>query len=164
MNNKNMLFLYAENDVWLPTYREAIEKHNRGVQEDAFANSGFDLFVPQTIQYKSRDELQFVSMKVKGEMKNADGNNIPFYLYPRSSLSKTPLSLANHVGIIDAGYRGSIIAALRCCYADNYKIEEGTKLVQICSPDLSPFLVTLLEKEGDLSSTQRGQGGFGSTS
>ena len=37
--------------------------------------------------------------------------NIGYYLYPRSSISKTPLILANSVGIIDSGYRGNIKAA-----------------------------------------------------
>ena len=33
-------------------------------------------------------------------------------LYPRSSLSKTPFMLANSVGVIDAGYRGEVLAKL----------------------------------------------------
>ena len=33
-----------------------------------------------------------------------------FYLHPRSSISKTKLRLANSTGIIDAGYRGHIMA------------------------------------------------------
>ena len=38
-----------------------------------------------------------------------------YYSYPRSSISKTPLLLANNVGIIDSGYRGNIKVAF-----DNY--------------------------------------------
>ena len=55
-----------------------------------------------------------------------------YYLYPRSSISKTPLRLCNSVGIIDAGYRGNIMA-----FVDN--IDEdydlGTRLFQLCDPN-----------------------------
>ena len=35
-----------------------------------------------------------------------------YMLVPRSSISKTPLRMANSIGIIDAGYRGEIMAAV----------------------------------------------------
>ena len=43
----------------------------------------------------------------KAELKKI---NCSYYLYPRSSISKTPLRMSNSTGIIDAGYRGEIIA------------------------------------------------------
>jgi dUTPase len=39
---------------------------------------------------------------------------------------------------------------------------KGERLVQICAPDLRPFLVKLVD-ENFLSNTERGEGGFGST-
>ena len=86
--------------------------------------------------------------------------NMSYYLYPRSSLAKTPLRLANSVGIIDAGYRGNI-----CAFVDNikdepYRIDQGTRLFQICSPTLEPIEYTIVNA---LSETTRGSGGFGST-
>ena len=45
----------------------------------------------------------------------------PYFLMPRSSISKTPLRLCNSVGLIDAGYRGEIMAAV-----DNIKQEDYT--------------------------------------
>ena len=73
--------------------------------------------------------------------------------------------MANSVGIIDSGYRGNIMAKVRNIPFNssddlNYKIEEGTRLFQICAPDLSPFKVRLVN---ELSTTSRGEGGFGST-
>jgi dUTPase len=99
-----------------------------------------------------------------------------FYLYPRSSISKTRMRLANSVGIIDAGYRGDLIAAVDTIglfgSADIWHIWKETlspikkydRYFQVCAPDLSPFLVHIVETEQDLSPpTDRGAGGFGST-
>jgi dUTPase len=99
-----------------------------------------------------------------------------FYLYPRSSISKTRMRLANSVGIIDAGYRGDLIAAVDTIglfgSSDIWHIWKETlspikkydRYFQVCAPDLSPFLVHIVETEQDLSPpTERGAGGFGST-
>ena len=99
-----------------------------------------------------------------------------FYLYPRSSISKTRMRLANSVGIIDAGYRGDLIAAIDTIgvfgSTDIWNIWNETltpinkydRYFQVCAPDLSPFLVHLVETEQELSPpTERGSGGFGST-
>ncbi len=99
-----------------------------------------------------------------------------FYLYPRSSISKTRMRLANSVGIIDAGYRGDLIAAVDTIglfgSTDIWHIWKETlspikkydRYFQVCAPDLSPFLVHIVERDEDLSPpTTRGHGGFGST-
>lgn len=99
-----------------------------------------------------------------------------FYLYPRSSISKTRMRLANSVGIIDAGYRGDLIAAVDSIgvfgSTDIWQIWKETlspikkydRYFQVCAPDLSPFLVHIVDTEHELSPpTARGQGGFGST-
>lgn len=99
-----------------------------------------------------------------------------FYLYPRSSISKTRMRLANSVGIIDAGYRGDLIAAVDTIgvfgSTDIWHIWKETlspikkydRYFQVCAPDLSPFIVHIVEREEDLSPpTTRGHGGFGST-
>jgi dUTP pyrophosphatase len=99
-----------------------------------------------------------------------------FYLYPRSSISKTRMRLANSVGIIDAGYRGDLIAAVDTIglfgSADIWHVWKETlspikkydRYFQVCAPDLSPFLVHIVDDETDLSPpTARGTGGFGST-
>lgn len=126
-------------------------------------DSGIDLFVPEDVIFKP-NETKFVNFQIQCEMKNKDDKNISYYLYPRSSISKTPLILANSVGIIDAGYRGNIIAALRYVpFEDtnmNFILEKNTRIVQICAPSLEPLTCKLVET---LSETSRGEGGFGST-
>lgn len=86
----------------------------------------------------------------------------PYYLYARSSIYKTNFILANNVGIIDTGYRGNLCAALHNKLSNSYsQVKMGTRMTQICMPDLSPnFHVRLVNK---LSDTSRGTGGFGST-
>ena len=86
-------------------------------------------------------------------------------MYPRSSLSKTPLRLANSVGIIDSGYRGNLIGMFDCIRGESpYKVPQYSKLVQICSPGLKPIFVTIVDTVEELGlDTIRGEGGFGST-
>ena len=86
--------------------------------------------------------------------------SVGYYLYPRSSIYKTPLRLSNSVGIIDAGYRGNIMACVDNHGSEDYTIKKGTRLFQICSPDLKELKFKL---SNTLSETSRGEGGFGST-
>jgi dUTP pyrophosphatase len=85
----------------------------------------------------------------------------PYYIYPRSSINKTKLRLANSVGIIDAGYRGELMIALDNISNEPVEIEPFSRLVQVCMPDLNPFGVKIVNK--DFDKTKRGEGGFGST-
>jgi dUTP pyrophosphatase len=88
--------------------------------------------------------------------------NTGFYMYPRSSLSKTRLRLANAVGIIDSGYRGNLIGAFDII--DDCSVTKNTRLTQICAPSLMPIFVTVVDNLSDLGEqTERGTGGFGST-
>jgi dUTP pyrophosphatase len=102
-------------------------------------------------------------MRVYHESKDS-WKSTGFYVYPRSSISKTPLLLANHVGIIDSGYRGWIKGAFRLVGLSPaiYTVEKYTKLLQICSPDLGPVVVKLVQ-ESFFENTNRGEQGFGST-
>lgn len=123
-------------------------------------DSGIDLFIPEDIIIKG-GETVIIDLGVKCEAINDNGNGCSYYLYPRSSICRTPLRLSNSVGIIDRGYRGNIKAAFDNIKGDTFKINKGERLVQICAPDLSPIVLsvtdTLSEPEG------RGEGGFGST-
>ena len=87
--------------------------------------------------------------------------SLPYCIYSRSSISKTPLMLANGVGIMDAGYRGECKVALKNISNSEYVIQPYTRLVQACRPDLGPFGVRIVNEEFD--TTARGSGGFGST-
>jgi len=142
-------------------YKYHIRKHNNSIIVDPFPNSGFDLFVPETTEIQK--DMKMVSMDVKCEMLDENANTCAFYMYPRSSISKTPLMLANQVGIIDSGYRGFLMGAFRNLNSPTpYEIEKHTRLLQICHPSLCPIYVIMVD-EASLSTTSRGDGGFGST-
>lgn len=80
-------------------------------------------------------------------------------VFPRSSLSKTSLVLSNSVGVIDSGYRGSIMFKFR--YPEEGLVYDvGDRIGQLI---IMPYPQITFEEVDDLSSTERGDGGFGST-
>jgi len=163
------LAVNSNNDNLKNIYNQKIETHNISILDNQFADSGFDLFVPETTVFDRAVDTKFIDFQVKAEMVYCDvKNNVirtcAFNIHPRSSISKTPLMLANHTGIIDSGYRGSLIGAFRCLklVEPTYVVDQYTRLVQVCHPSLCPVYVVSVD-ESDLSTTQRGNGGFGST-
>ncbi len=84
-------------------------------------------------------------------------------LIARSSLHKTGYKLANSVGVIDPSYRGEIIVPLTPIPdSKQVPVEElmGTRIAQLI---LIPAVVTPVEEVEELTETERGTGGFGST-
>lgn len=126
-------------------------------------DSGLDLFFAEDVTLPKNARGFQVSLGIQCEALTKDSNNnLSYYLYPRSSISKTPVRMSNSVGIIDAGYRGDIIVALDLVDPElnSYTIQKGTRLFQICSPTLDPIHLIVSES---LSETERGNAGFGST-
>ena len=83
------------------------------------------------------------------------------FLFPRSSVSKTNLVLANCVGVVDSGYRGPVklrFKELNGPIGGRYKI--GDRVGQII---IMPVPTFEFEEVKELSNTSRGDGGFGST-
>ena len=150
------------NQDLLNMYRSHCNNHNTSIMYNAFYNSGFDLFVPETVCIEGNFKTNMVSMDVKCEMIDMNGRSCGYYMYPRSSISKTPLILANHVGIIDSGYRGNLIGAFKSSDPCPYTVEKNTRLLQITNANLTPIYVEMVN-ENELSTTERGAGGFGST-
>jgi dUTP pyrophosphatase len=178
-----VLKLYVRDEL-RALYEAHVQKHNESIDDTVCPNAGFDLYVPEETHFPTVFTTQFANLGVKCDMiyckKNMAhilsfseneplDNETPvgisyktgFYVYPRSSMSKTPLMLANHVGVIDSGYRGELIAAIRS-FEPEYTIPEKTRLFQICHPTLCPIYVVLVD-ESEISVTERGSGGFGST-
>jgi dUTP pyrophosphatase len=178
-------------------YLNSAQKHNEKLIDDPyFYDAGFDLFLPKnekeekeglgqgTRFFSSRKDIpdipiNKVDFKVKCCAKIYNRNSIynkmiytPFYTYARSSISKTPLRLANNQGIIDAGYRGPIIGMFDCisdfkCDVEtefDWYMEPYSRILQICAPSLMPIFIEIVDNFEDLGpSTSRGEGGIGST-
>ena len=181
------IFVDSTDEELKKLYIEAAQKHNTKILEDPhFYDAGFDLYLPKnqnngdgtmffgTKWQENSIHVNKVDFNVKccAKMFLGDKNRFtPFYTYARSSLSKTPLRLANNQGIIDAGYRGSLIGMFDCMYNDtsdarefDYYMEKYTRMLQICAPGLVPIYVNIVDKFEELGpSTSRGSGGFGST-
>ena len=126
-------------------------------------DSGLDIYFPEDITVPAREskkiKLGIACEAFRNQTDKDAGHSCAFYLYPRSSISRTPIRLANSVGIIDSGYRGEhmVVVDNMNIGGDPYHIEKGKRLFQICAPDLSPF--EHVEVVDELSLSERGHGG-----
>jgi len=162
-----------------PEIRKYYESHSTFHEGD----SGLDLFIHENETFDN-GQTRLVNLGIKCEMidreRSINTTNTTkyasYYMYARSSISKSNFMLHNGVGIIDSGYRGNLMAALRFVpfemkqrlrhiihHEDYYKVLKGQRLVQICAPNLDTFDVEFLTEDEELSKTSRGEGGFGST-
>ena len=172
-------------------YKEKVAAHNKKVCESKYPDSGFDLFTPYNY---SEHTFGYIDNRISSttfraplgvkcamvmvtDMDSYSADNIAptvpvgYYLYPRSSIVKTPFRMANSVGIIDAGYRGEVMAVIDNIDSANNDLKTCleryappmSRLFQICAPTLQPFMVRIVEHEDELGITERGCGGFGST-
>ncbi len=136
--------------------------YNKEVEKPV-GDSGIDLFFPNRVRVPSKQSL-LVDFEIQCEMlKYLSVNvstNISFQLVPRSSIWRTPLRQSNSIGIIDAGYRGRLMVPVDNISNEDYIIKSGERLFQIVHPSLEPVGVELVD---ELSDSERGSGGFGST-
>ena len=175
-------------------YYMAADNHNKKLQSSpTHIDAGFDLFATGNEsdpieQATYGDNLRFfgpgwqdtnpvnkLDLKVccSARMLTDTGKkfNTGYYMYPRSSLSKTQLRLANSVGIIDAGYRGHLMGMFDVVNIDpdddkdaDYFGKKFDRYLQICAPGLVPIVVEIVNTKEELGEeTERGDGGFGST-
>jgi dUTP pyrophosphatase len=176
--NADLKNMYKEssknNNELVDKYLECCKKNEGDEDEDEddndnaityCYNSGFDLFCPTNIECTHINKYMLdhnisCSMTFKGKF-------VGYYLYVRSSTPiKTPLRLANNVGIIDSGYRGTI----KGCFdiidtKNNFNFEKGNRYMQLCPPDIGkPMKVYIVDAFHNLGKkNNRYCGGFGST-
>ena len=90
-------------------------------------------------------------------------------LFPRSSISKKQQFLTNGVGVIDSSYRGEIMAKFKPVMGtydtildlfESNEYQVGDRIVQMI---IIPYPQIEFEEVEELSSSERGHGGFGST-
>ena len=85
-------------------------------------------------------------------------------LFPRSSVSKMDVSLANCVGVVDSGYRGEITFRYKFAkdsfFAGVKRYNDGDRIGQLV---IIPYPSIELEEADELNETVRGEGGYGST-
>ena len=154
------LLIKPENDSVKELYHDSalIESNEQRISR---GDAGLDLYCPEDLIIEPRS-TKFINLRIQCEAFSDSDNtkNVCYYLHCRSSISKTPLRLANSVGIIDAGYRGNIIASVDNISGESYQIQRRQRLFQITGRYLEPIELTLTE---ELSESIRGENGFGST-
>ena len=141
------LFIKPHSDVAQEYYRN----HGHFHEGDA----GLDLYVLEEIHFDA-GETRAIKMGISCEPEDGKA----YYLLPRSSISKTPLRMANSIGLIDGGYRGEIMAVCDNIKTEGYTVEKGQRLFQLVATDSSSIKYELVDS---LEMTTRGTGGFGST-
>lgn len=132
-------------------------------------DSGLDLVVPNTIVV-SPEGITKINLGIQCELvtrtytgtKEGEHRDegISYMLVPRSSISNTPLSMANSIGIIDKGFRGNVLGCVRNHQNEPYTVVQGTRLFQVVAFDGKPIQVEVVDR---LSETDRQNNGFGST-
>jgi dUTP pyrophosphatase len=160
MSAKYILKIQTDNEFLRNKYRERV---------NVYGDAGVDLYCPKDMRIVNSDQSVKIDFEIRCQMVDVFSDVIDFsyMLVPRSSIVKTPLRLANSIGIIDSGYRGNIMACV-----DNidtlvedeeleyYQIKQGDRLFQIVHPSLEGIKLELVD---ELPSSNRGTGGFGST-
>ena len=150
------LKIKPENQAVKASYENHSEYHD--------GDSGLDLFVQGEVVVPAKALGFKIDMMISCEAFTditKQGGNVAYYLWPRSSMgAKTPLRLSNSMGLIDAGYRGNIIALVDNLSETDYKVMPGSRLVQLVSPHAKSITFELVNS---LSETSRGAGGLGST-
>ena len=96
-----------------------------------------------------------LSVELEGE------KNAVLLIYARSSLAtKFGIAPANCVGVVDWDYRGELIVVLRNYSEKSYVISSGDRIAQLV---VTPIYHPEICEAEELSDTERGMGGFGST-
>ena len=139
---------------------ENVKNHYMQFEQHHLGDSGIDLYHDENIIVESF-KIGTVDFEIQCEMIDLELNTFSsYYLVPRSSISKTNFQLANSIGVIDAGYRGNIMAKIRNFDPIHNSILLKGTYFQIIAPDLKPIKIKLVN---ELSSTTRDDGCFGST-
>ena len=133
-------------------YDERVSKHND------FSDAGFDLICPQDITITAGSIGNAIDLGVCSaasdfaQVGRCQGC-MSYYLYARSSISKTPLRMSNSIGVIDSGYRGKLIAMVDHVGKDDFVVKKGERLFQLCAPNLAEILVEFVDSVDQLGLT-----------
>lgn len=82
------------------------------------------------------------------------------HVYSRSGYAAQGIFLGNSVGVIDSNYRGEICVILYNSTDIPFEISTGNRVAQVCIDRVIDFN---FEETGELSDTNRGKSGFGSS-
>ena len=106
-------------------------------------------------------EIKTIPTGIAIECEDDTEYNTAILIFPRSGLaSKHGISLANSVGVVDSDYRGEIKVPLINHSAVPFEVSSGDRIAQMM---FTPVLRAEFAESDELSDTERGMSGFGST-
>lgn len=129
-------------------------------------NAGFDLISMENsvdasgLRTSYLSDLGVRAVMTRGDVLSPDAT-VHYRLVPRSSIYKTGYMMANSEGIIDRTYRGILKAPVVAVTPRPVGLFAGDRHFQIVAPDLG--WIRHVRIVDSLPTTQRGEGGFGST-
>ena len=133
------------------------KKHDDDFCYDLVATSCEEI-APNVYKYGTGLALQIDDANRR--MSNRRGAILGIDARARSSVWKTGMVLSNCYGTIDAGYTGEISAVFYHVMPNMPKYEVGDKIFQIC---IGHTYDIFFDETDELSTTDRGAGGYGST-
>ena len=119
-------------------------------------DSGFDLVTVDDVVVSP-----FSTAIINTGLRMAVPEGFELQIRPRSGISvKTPLIIKNSPGTIDSGYRGDIGIIVHNLSYESYYVPSGTRIAQgvVC-----PVVQVVFAETEELTSTVRGEGGYGHT-
>ncbi|MBE7037324.1 MAG: dUTP diphosphatase [Ruminococcaceae bacterium] len=143
MEKFNVNFLKINDDAIIPTY-------------GTLFSAGADLYSVEKVKIDA-GETKIIHTGIVLEIPEGYGG----FVFARSGMaSKRGLAPANKVGVIDSDYRGEIMVSLHNHSKEIQTVEKGERVAQIV---FMPYAMANFIQTEDLSKTERGEGGFGST-
>ena len=142
-------------ELLIKTLNEEADKFYKNHGHFHQGDAGLDLYMINDVTIKS-GETKLINLGISCQSHDEKA----YYLMPRSSIFKTPLRMANSIGLIDGGYRGEIMVPCDNIKDYDYTIKKGERLFQLVAVDNSPIKYNIVK---ELSDSTRGSGGFGST-
>jgi dUTP pyrophosphatase len=145
MNKINVMFKKLDDRAKVPTYGSA---YSAGADLYALCESAVTVAAGGT---------EFIHTGISLEIPEG----VVGLIYARSGMAcKRGVAPANKVGVIDSDYRGEIIVCLHNHGKEDVVIENGERVAQMV---FAPYFTAEFAESKELSGTDRGEGGFGST-
>ena len=154
--NYKIVVLNNNNDL-----KEKYQQKKVEMAENNMEDAGMDLFIPDTITIPGNTKGMLVGLDIKANAFVNTEQKSSYMLFPRSSMgSKTPLRLANSIGLVDRHYTGELKMCIDNLSCEDYVIKKYDRLVQLVGPTHE---LPCFELVDELEDTVRGAGGYGST-
>lgn len=146
-------------------YIKRLSEHARLPERASAAAAGWDLYAateePIRIPARKKDQHNIPVLVPTGLAMEPQDISYEIQIRSRSGLAfKHGVTVLNSPGTIDADYRGEVKVLLINHGTKDFWVEPGMRIAQMV---VSQLETTFLEQVEELSGTDRGSGGFGST-